>query len=246
MDAQRDALAYIENDSVHENATGHVATPSRRPRFADPIQDATRAQQNYAIGTTAAENPNSNAIASASNSVKEAVSHTRPGRSVTKKVRRCEIDGCDYTGTFARNHELKRHVRSKHLGARNLTCGALGCFKPGSLRGTFVRLDKLTDHIRAVHAHDTVFPECPVQHCQFGAHPLDALGVHVARKHPFNKDEARSIAHATNAENRRCPLPGCKNKLFSLGSFLVHLAAHEVEDVYAFRLSASFEGLQFD
>jgi hypothetical protein len=158
----------------------------------------------------------------------------------------CEIYGCNHEGGFARKYELRRHIKSRHGGDQTFVCGALGCFKRGTLRWTFSRLDKLTDHIRAIHAHASPFSECPVKDCNIGTLPLDVLGVHIQRTHSGCAAEARSILNATTARRRKCPLPGCNNKLFSLEFFLSHLQGHEVEDVHAARLNRSFESLAFN
>jgi hypothetical protein len=161
-------------------------------------------------------------------------------------VLECDITGCDHEGTFARKFELKRHINSKHGGIRAYTCGALGCFKRGGTRWMFPRLDKLTDHTRAVHAHSTPFSGCPVNNCNADPLPLDALGAHIQRAHPRCVAEARSVLNATTARRRKCPLSGCNNRLFSLDTFVVHLQGHEAEDLHAARSNWCFESLAFN
>ena len=158
----------------------------------------------------------------------------------------CDFPGCEHKGPFARKFELRRHVKSKHGGARAYTCGAQGCFKSGTTRRTFSRLDKLTDHIRTVHAHDTLFSGCPVDNCSLGPQTLDILGVHVRRAHPRCEAEARSILNSTDTCRRRCPLSGCNNKLYMLDAFHAHLETHDVADLRAASSNASFDGLVFD
>lgn len=158
----------------------------------------------------------------------------------------CDVPGCDHRGPFARKYELRRHVRSKHGGTRAYTCGAKGCFKRGKTRWTFPRLDKLTDHIRTVHAHDTLFSGCPVDNCSFGPQTLGLLGVHIQRAHPRCQAEARSILNSTATGRRRCPLSGCNNKMFPLGDFPAHLETHDFDDLRAASSNACFDGLVFD
>jgi hypothetical protein len=110
----------------------------------------------------------------------------------------------------------------------------------------FPRLDKLTDHIRAVHAHDTPFSGCPVEYCGVGELPLDMLGAHIQRAHFSCKAEARSIMLSTTTRRRRCPLSGCNNKLFLLDAFLMHLEGHEAEEVRPAIANPCFESLVFD
>jgi hypothetical protein len=161
-------------------------------------------------------------------------------------VLECAFPGCDHEGAFARKYELKRHMRSRHGADQAYTCGALGCFKRGTSRWTFSRLDKLTDHIRAMHAHAAPFSGCPAKDCGIGPLPLDVLGAHVQRAHRRCEAEARSILNATTARRRKCPLSGCNNRLFSLDTFIVHLQGHKAEDVHAARSNWCFESLAFD
>jgi hypothetical protein len=137
-------------------------------------------------------------------------------------------------------------MRSRHGADQVFTCGALGCFKRGSSRWTFSRLDKLTDHNRAIHAHAAPFSGCPAKDCGIGPLPLDVLGAHVQRAHPRCVAEARSILNATTARRRKCPLSGCNNRLFSLDTFIVHLQEHEAEDLHAARSNCCFESLAFN
>jgi hypothetical protein len=161
-------------------------------------------------------------------------------------VLKCEVPGCDHEGSFHRKYELRRHIRSRHGGDQAFTCGALGCFKRGTSRWAFSRLDKLTDHIRAMHAHAAPFSGCPDKDCGIGPLPLDVLGAHVQRAHPHCVAEARSILNATTARRRKCPLSGCNNRLFSLDAFIVHLQGHAAEDVHAARRNWCFESPAFD
>jgi hypothetical protein len=163
----------------------------------------------------------------------------------TATVLECEIPGCDHEGGFARKYELRRHTRSRHGSGQTFTCGALGCFKRGTSRWAFPRLDKLTDHIRAMHAHASPFSGCPAKDCDVGPLPLDVLGVHIQRAHPQCVAEGRSILNATTAKRRKCPLSGCHNKLVSLDAFLAHLRGHEAGDVHAACSNWSFESLTF-
>lgn len=178
-----------------------------------------------------------------------ATSEPSPQRSNqrgTVALLQCNVAGCDYERPFARKYELKRHVNQRHGGVRTFTCGALGCFKRDNQRWTFARLDKLTDHIRTVHAYDTAFSGCPVRDCNRGPQPLDVLGAHIQRAHGECDNESRSIENATIAKRRRCPLPGCNNKLYPLDSFPAHVATHEVRDIHASKSSQCFESLDFD
>jgi hypothetical protein len=172
----------------------------------------------------------------------------QPVRSVRPRATalECEVSGCDHGGTFARKYELRRHMRSRHGADQAFTCGALGCFKRGNSRWTFSRLDKLTDHIRAMHAHAVPFSGCPAKDCDIGSLPLDVLGAHIQRAHPRCVAEARSILNATTSRRRKCPLSGCNNRLFSLDTFIVHLQGHEAEDVHAARSNWCFESLAFN
>lgn len=158
----------------------------------------------------------------------------------------CDFPGCDHAGPFARTFELRRHVKSKHGGARAYTCGAQGCFRRGTTRWTFSRLDKLTDHIRIVHAHDTLFSGCPDDNCSFDGQTLAVLGVHVRRAHPRCEAEARSILNSAATGRRRCPLSGCNNKMFPLDDFPAHLETHHFSVLRAASSNACFDGLVFD
>jgi hypothetical protein len=158
----------------------------------------------------------------------------------------CDIPGCKRKEIFARNFELKRHIDQKHGGNRLYTCGALGCFKLGSTRWTFPRLDKLTDHIRVAHNYSTTFSGCPVHSCSLVPLPLDVLGVHLRRAHSGYKAEARAITNATNLNVRRCPLSGCNNKLFGSEEYLIHLESHGAEDLRAANSNACFESIVFE
>lgn len=170
----------------------------------------------------------------------------RTVRNRTTIVLECYFPGCNHEGHFARKYELRRHMNSKHGGVHSFTCGAVGCFKRGNTRWKFPRLDKLTDHIRAMHLPNTPFAGCPVHDCRFGPHYLDVLSAHIQRAHPRCQLEARAIVTATNAKRRRCPLSGCNNKLLSLDSFLIHLGGHDTEDVRSASSNACFEGLAFE
>lgn len=63
----------------------------------------------------------------------------------------------------------------------------MGCYKRGTVRWVFPRVDKLTDHIRNSHHHDTPFADCPVNGCVFRPCALDVLDIHVKRAHPNSK-----------------------------------------------------------
>jgi hypothetical protein len=171
---------------------------------------------------------------------------TIPPRRKTAAALVCDIPGCKRKKAFARSFELRRHINQKHGGNRLYACGALGCFKLGSTRWTFPRLDKLTDHIRVAHNYGTAFSGCPVDDCNLAPLPLDVLGFHLQRFHPDPGAEGRAIKNATNVHVRRCPLSGCNNKLFKLEEYLVHLGSHEAEDLRAASSSTCFESLVFD
>jgi hypothetical protein len=166
--------------------------------------------------------------------------------SRTAPLLECAVPGCDHEGKFHRKYELRRHIRSRHGGDQTFTCGAQGCFKRGTSRCTFSRLDKLTDHIRAMHAHAAPFSGRPAKDCGIGPLPLDVLGVHVQHAHPRCVAEARSVLNATAARHRKCPLSGCNNRLFALHAFIVHLQGHAAEDLHAARSNWCFESLAFD
>ena len=169
--------------------------------------------------------------------------------STTGKTLECDVPGCDYKKKFARKYELKRHIASKHGSVRTFSCAALGCFQKGTSRRTFSRGDKLTDHIRAVHDHNTSFSGCPMNGCNLGPQPLDVLGVHLRRAHnwsPIDEADARVIRNATDTKVRRCPMSGCHNRLFLLDHFLAHLKTHDPKDLRAARSNACFEGIFFD
>jgi hypothetical protein len=174
------------------------------------------------------------------------VDSARSARRTKIIVLECDFPGCDHKGAFARKYELKRHMRSRHGADQTFFCGALGCFKRGTTCWTFPRLDKLTDHLRATHAHAAPFSGCPAKDCDVGPLPLDVLGAHVQRAHPNCVAEARSILNATTARRRKCPLSGCNNRLFSLHTFIVHLQGHGAEDIYAARSNWCFESLAFN
>lgn len=209
-----------------------------------------------ALTTYAASHTNSDCVTGAilphdyaQSSISHEVGSARSKRRSTIKVLRCEVDGCDYKGTFARKYDLERHTSAKHGQGRTFTCGALGCFKRKNQRCTFPRSDKLVDHIRAMHAQNKAFCGCPVDGCSFGPHSLDVLGAHIERAHDhvqFYKNEGRAIVNVTATDCRVCPLPGCKRKLFSLEAFLIHLATHDVKEIYPSRSHSSFESLDLD
>lgn len=47
------------------------------------------------------------------------------------------------------------------------------------------------------------------------------------------------------AKSRRCPLPGCNNKLYALRDFLAHLGTHNAQELYKVRLNRCFENIVF-
>jgi uncharacterized Zn-finger protein len=57
----------------------------------------------------------------------------------------CKWDGCKYTGSFGREADLLRHVRTAHISPRSFVCSVSGCRKSCS------RKDNLEAHHRRVH-----------------------------------------------------------------------------------------------
>jgi len=142
----------------------------------------------------------------------------------------CSEPGCQYSGKFRSKHELRRHSLCIHFAqneARPFTCGALGCLKGGHVT-RFARADKLTAHIRNVHARPTLF-ECPRDGCQQS--PLDGLQMfvhvksHVEMLEPAQIALLKSVACAFSPEFVRCPIDRCGRNLL-LHHIIDHLLDH--------------------
>ncbi|KAL4904424.1 hypothetical protein BDW74DRAFT_30644 [Aspergillus multicolor] len=62
---------------------------------------------------------------------------------------RCKWAGCTYDGSFARIHDLRRHVETKHIAPRSYRCPELRCGGKA-----FNRRENLKEHMRRFHADD--------------------------------------------------------------------------------------------
>ncbi|OJJ70059.1 hypothetical protein ASPBRDRAFT_650104 [Aspergillus brasiliensis CBS 101740] len=82
---------------------------------------------------------------------------TAKGRQVPGTFRgpfQCKWEGCRYTGSFHREADLLRHLRTLHISPAIHRCGIDNC---GSV---FNRKDNLRDHTRRYHSHCQ-----PCRHC---------------------------------------------------------------------------------
>jgi hypothetical protein len=149
----------------------------------------------------------------------------------------CQETGCSYKGTFRGPWELKRHTADKHSRTTMLSCPVTGCIK-GSQASTFVRFDKLTDHIRAAHYSKGARAVCPAPDCAKVPLEIKLLGMHVRLYHPDKRQGGvvaktlRAIANAASADHHQCPLQSCKKRIV-LEDFTSHLLWHTSEDLDA-------------
>lgn len=58
---------------------------------------------------------------------------------------RCRWEGCEYTGTFSRESDLLRHLKTVHICKDSYCCPVEGCQKVSN------RCDNMKEHIRRVH-----------------------------------------------------------------------------------------------
>ena len=156
---------------------------------------------------------------------------------------KCDFEGCTHRGTFSREWERQRHIRSKHprADAGSFVCRAEGCFDK-QLPRAFTRPDKLTSHIKAVHTRDTVFTSCPVDPCDFGRCTLETLGVHLARAHGQFYQRGSQVLNASTCKVRKCPLWRC-GKHLKARDLPGHVAGHAKDEVLAVILELEHEGL---
>ncbi|KAK2757980.1 hypothetical protein FQN54_004386 [Arachnomyces sp. PD_36] len=68
--------------------------------------------------------------------------HARPRPHATFE---CKWEGCRYSGSFSRKHELKRHLETKHIDPQAYPCPVVGCGKKCN------REDNLQQHIQKRH-----------------------------------------------------------------------------------------------
>ncbi|KAL2867397.1 uncharacterized protein BJX67DRAFT_353033 [Aspergillus lucknowensis] len=71
---------------------------------------------------------------------------SRPSGPDRTPDRICPWAGCNYTGTFSREAELRRHIDTQHRFPKSFKCQAHGCEK------AFNRKDNLAEHLRRVHS----------------------------------------------------------------------------------------------
>ena len=128
---------------------------------------------------------------------------------------KCPYDDCTHEGTFHRRYELQRHVLVKHKDEKPFQCPYAGCFSRNE-KTAFARADKLTSHVRSVHArHADKLLECCAHGCNKTALPLDLLGVHIwqAQATPtvlsHFDEKARGLKAAASTAYRQCPLWRC-------------------------------------
>jgi len=79
------------------------------------------------------------------NSRKRPVTPLEDDADSSKRVRKrgtfeCSHLGCSHKGTFLREYELERHIKTKHEKDRPFQCPVTGCFKR-TQRTAFARSD---------------------------------------------------------------------------------------------------------
>lgn len=145
---------------------------------------------------------------------------------------KCTFLGCSSKGTFARRHNLNRHMK-KHERKQVFPCPAVNCKFRGEK--AFYRIDKLVAHIETGHHDEDVF-SCPIAGCSPASGPMN---LRLFNLHIFNHNcesfgslkgpsaQFRSLSHCF-AERRQefsCPIKNC-SKSPSLGSFRDHILRH--------------------
>ena len=122
---------------------------------------------------------------------------------------------CDHKGTFKRDYELNRHIRTQH-GNTVYKCPFSGCYRK-AIPTTFKRPDKLTAHIRTVHmrTHHESELRCPMDACAARPMTFDLLAVHMAQTHSTeytpNEDPLfNAIQNAGPLKYRKCPIWHCR------------------------------------
>ena len=164
------------------------------------------------------------------------------GRRRNRRLK-CPYDDCIHEGTFHREYELQRHVRVKHEGKKPFQCPFPGCFNRTEVT-SYARADKLTSHIRNVHArHAGKLLDCCMDGCTQKPLPFDLLGVHIWQAHVAKQnlwtqlgihihiENARALYAAASTAYRQCPLWRCA-KSIPLTKFIQHLTTHTIEESY--------------
>ena len=146
----------------------------------------------------------------------------------------CPHTNCTHEGSFLRRYELDRHIRVKHGGKKPFSCPFPGCFQ-GTVPPSYARADKLTSHIRNVHAkHRDKALHCCFPDCTQAPLPIGILGVHIRQAHGWQTgtgrchiaDEgARAMCNAASTAHLQCPLWRCA-KSSPLSLFMQHLEGH--------------------
>lgn len=170
-----------------------------------------------------------------------------PAKTIPRTVGlKCPYGTCTHAGTFPRKYELNRHLRSRHFGDKPFCCPYSGCFNRKEVTA-YARSDKLTSHIRNVHArHAKQRLNCCFYDCTKSAEPIDLLGIHIINAHSdrygYIVDErARGLVAAASTAYRQCPLWRCTATL-PLASFIGHLRTHTFDELYDYIHELRSEG----
>ncbi|KAJ0419559.1 hypothetical protein BJY00DRAFT_313942 [Aspergillus carlsbadensis] len=94
--------------------------------------------------------------------------HDANPKPFPQRVLVCEWRGCNYTGTFSRHAQLKRHVDTKHIYPGSFVCPVPGCGR------AFNRKDNLGVHFRQFHRSGNCDPQY-----QTGGRVVDLTGENV-------------------------------------------------------------------
>lgn len=138
---------------------------------------------------------------------------------------RCPHEDCQYRkATFKRRSDLNRHSR-KHEGTTAFRCSAIGCRIRG-IKASFIRPDKLREHIRRAHGHEAEFL-CPCQGCCEGPFPLVLLGVHMDNCHSLNGKMLSVWSPLVNTHF--CPLKPCRKQQKRNNMLICHVREEHSE-----------------
>jgi len=131
----------------------------------------------------------------------------------------CSDASCSMT--FARNSDLKRHIRTKHSVDRIYLCPLTTCSRNSN---GFTRKDKLDEHTRKEHSN----VRCTFNHC--GAQILESeIDEHL---NCFHSGKSNAGKHPSSKVSGiyECALPGCESTTskFNAYSALSHLRTNHL------------------
>ncbi|QDS77350.1 hypothetical protein FKW77_005350 [Venturia effusa] len=202
-------------DTLQDPAEPQLQSPQPFVFYNNLLNEGYHIDHNFTSG-------NQPSMVLTSDLIRDTSTISSPGPITTSQTRpkhRCPHIKCQHSKTtFERKSDLQRHLL-KH-GDNTFSCYAIGCTRRGVK--SFHRHDKLREHVRRGHGHDTQY-QCPVKDCHWRSLPLSLFILHLQSCHEPDLRDGVTGVWGPLLKVNSCPLKPCRKPLKHTTNLIIHV-----------------------